>query len=60
MESKLTCGSNLKPLPTVVGGNFPIFVVMIPKKVESEHVSYLMKTDLEDLGISMKFPIEES
>ena len=32
MESKLTTGSILKPLPTVVGGNFPIFVVMIPQE----------------------------
>ena len=33
MESKLTCGSILKPLPTVAGGNFPIFVVMIPQQI---------------------------
>ena len=59
VESKLTCGSNLKPLPTVVGGNFPIFVVMIPKKVESDQVTHLMKTDPEDLGISITFSIEE-
>ena len=32
VESKLTCGSILKPLPTVAGGNFPIFVVMIPQE----------------------------
>ena len=32
MESKLTCGGILKPLPIVVGGNFPIFVVMIPQE----------------------------
>ena len=31
-----------------------------PKKVELEQVAHLMKTDLEDLGISIKFPIEES
>ena len=30
VESKLTCGSILKPLPTIVGGNLPTFVVMIP------------------------------
>ena len=60
MERKLTCGSILKPLPTVAGGNLPIFVVLFPKKVESEEVDQLMKTDLEDLGISIKFPIEES
>ena len=29
VESKLTCGSILKPLPTVAGGNVPIFGVMI-------------------------------
>ena len=32
VESKLTCSSILKPLPTVVGGNLPIFVVMIPQE----------------------------
>ena len=32
MERKLTCGSILKPFPTVVGGKFPIFVVMIPQE----------------------------
>ena len=32
VESKLTCGSILKPLPIVVGGNLPIFVVMIPQE----------------------------
>ena len=32
VERKMTCGSILKPLPTVVGGNFPIFVVMIPQE----------------------------
>ena len=32
VESKLTCGSILKPLPTVAGDNFPIFVVMIPQE----------------------------
>ena len=29
VERKLTCGSILKPLPTVAGGNFPTFVDMI-------------------------------
>ena len=29
VERKLTCCSILKPLPTIVGGNLPIFVVMI-------------------------------
>ena len=32
MESTLTSGSILKLLPTVAGGNFPIFVVMIPQE----------------------------
>ena len=32
MESKLTSGNILKPLPTVAGGKFPIFVVMIPQE----------------------------
>ena len=32
VESKLTCGSILKPLPIVVDGNLPTFVVMIPKE----------------------------
>ena len=32
VESKLTCGSILKPLPTIVGGKFPTFVFMIPQE----------------------------
>ena len=32
VESTLTSGSILKLLPTVAGGNFPIFVVMIPQE----------------------------
>ena len=32
VESILTSGSILKLLPTVEGGNFPIFVVMIPQE----------------------------
>ena len=32
VESKLTCGSIVKPLPTVAGGNLLIFVVMIPQE----------------------------
>ena len=32
VESTLTSGSILKPLPTVAGGNLPIFVVMIPQE----------------------------
>ena len=50
MESKHTCGSILKPLPIVVGGNLPTFGVMIPKKVGSEQVAQLMTTDPKDLG----------
>ena len=33
VESKLTSGSILKPLPTIAGGNFPIFVFMIPQEI---------------------------
>ena len=32
VESKLTCGSILKPLPTVAGGDLPTFGVMIPQE----------------------------
>ena len=32
VERKLTCGSILKTLPTIVGGNLPTFVVMIPQE----------------------------
>ena len=32
MESILTSGNILKLLPIVAGGNFPIFVVMIPQE----------------------------
>ena len=49
MESTLTSGNILKLLPTVAGGNFPIFVVMIPKE-----------SGIGDLGIYIKFPIEDS
>ena len=37
-ESILTLGSVLKPLLAVAGGNFPIFVVMFPMKVEQKKV----------------------
>ena len=37
-ESRLTLGNILKLLLAVAGGNFPIFVVMFPKKVEQEKV----------------------
>ena len=36
VESGLTLGNILKLLLPVAGGNFPIFVVMFPKKVEQE------------------------
>ena len=32
VESKLTCGSILKPLPTILGGKIPTFWVMIPQE----------------------------
>ena len=32
VERKQTCGRILKPLPTVAGGNLPIFGVMIPQE----------------------------
>ena len=34
VESKQTCGSILKPLPTVAGGSLPTFGVMIPQESE--------------------------
>ena len=39
VESRLTLRSILKLLLDVVGGNFPVFVVMFPKKVEQEQVA---------------------
>ena len=39
-KSILTLGSILKPLLAIVGGNFPIFVAMFPKKVEQEQVAH--------------------
>ena len=33
-ESRLTLDNILKPLLAIAGGNFPIFVVMFPKKVD--------------------------
>ena len=32
VESRLTCGIILKLLLVVAGGNFPLFVVMIPQE----------------------------
>ena len=60
MESTLTSGSILKLLPTVAGGNFPIFVVMIPQESGIGVGGSLNETELEDLGISIKFPIEDN
>ena len=60
MERKLTSGSIFKPLPTVAGGNFPIFVVMSPQESGIRAGGSLNEIDPEDLGISIKFPIEES
>ena len=40
VESRLTSGSILKLLLAIAGGNFPIFVVMFPKKVEQEQVAH--------------------
>ena len=39
-ERIFTLGSILKQLLAVVGGNFPIFVFMFPKKVEQEQVAH--------------------
>ena len=36
VERTLTLGSILKIFLTVAGGNFPNFVVILPKKVEQE------------------------
>ena len=40
VESRLTLGSILKLLLVVAGGNFPIFAVMFPNKVEQEQVAH--------------------
>ena len=39
VESRLTLRNILKLLLDVAGGNFPVFVVMFPKKVEQEQVA---------------------
>ena len=36
VESRLTLGNILRLLLPIAGGNFPIFVVMFPKKVEQD------------------------
>ena len=40
VERRLTLSSIFKLLLAVAGGNFPIFVVMFPKKVEQEKVAH--------------------
>ena len=40
VESILTLGNILKLLLVVAGGNFPIFLVMFPKKLEQEQVAH--------------------
>ena len=40
VESRLTLGSILKLLLAIARGNFPIFVIMFPKKVEQEQVAH--------------------
>ena len=40
VESRLTLGSILKLLLAFAGGNFLIFEVMFPKKVEQEQVAH--------------------
>ena len=40
VESILTLGNILKLLLAVASGNFPIFVVMFPKKLEQEQVAH--------------------
>ena len=39
----MTLGNILKLLLAVVGGNFPIIVVMFPKKVEQKQVAHYVK-----------------
>ena len=58
VESRLTLRSILKLLLDVTGENFPIFVVMFPKKVEQEKVAHKVKTDPKDLGMLIKLPTE--
>ena len=43
VESRLTLGSILKLLLAVAGGKFPIFMVMLHKKVEQEQVAHKVK-----------------
>ena len=40
VERKLTLGRILKLLLVIAGGNFPIFLVMFPKKEEQEKVAH--------------------
>ena len=60
MESILIGGNILKLLLTVAGGNFPIFVVMIPQERGIGAGGSLSKNCPEDLGIIIKLPIEDN
>ena len=60
MESTLTSGSILKLLPTVAGVKFHIFVAMVSQESGIGVAGSLNETELEDLGISIKFPIEDN
>ena len=60
MESILTSGIILKILLTVAGGKFPILVVMIPQESGIGAGGSLSKNDPKDLGIIIKFLIEDS
>ena len=61
MDSILTSGSILKLLLTVSGGNFPIFVVMLPQESGiGAGGSLSKKTDPKDLGNVIKLPIEDN
>ena len=60
VESILTSGNILKLLLVVAGGNFPIFVVMIPQESGTGEGDPLSKNYLEDLCIDIKIPIEDS
>ena len=59
LESILTLGSILKLLLAFAGGNFPIFVVMLSKKVEQDQVAHQVKNNPKDLGMLIKIPIED-
>ena len=54
----MTYGSILKLLLAVAGGNFPIFVVMIPQESGTGPSGSLIKTDPKYLGMLIKFPLK--